>query len=186
MVGVLSGLASLAGCDDPNAFRIDPILAYDTVEVVAPLPGNVGLPTALDVTGDGAGGVRGGRFPELPRDAEQWDFLVRIRDGELVLIPARAAGVPLARAAVSPPILGDTFESLREVPGQGTLIMDTPVVLRVGNVHAARSRETLSFMCAGVQFAKFQPLVVDVSTGRVQLQIVTNERCGDPRLVPVD
>src|SRR5690606_35611431 len=61
----------------------DPFLVRDTVVVTAPLPQNAGLPHALDVTANF--GIRGGRYPERLRDAAEWDFAVRVQDGELVL-----------------------------------------------------------------------------------------------------
>ena len=184
ITSVAVGVVVLAGCDDPNAFRIDPILVRDTVEVAAPLPNTARLPSALDVTGNGTGQITGGRFPERPRDALQWDFVVRVDDGEVVLLPARGLGVLDSRAALTGPIPGETFASLREAPGQSVFSMTDPVVMRVGNVHVARSRDVSTFICTGVQFAKLQPLEVDVATGRLVLEIVTNERCNDPRLVP--
>jgi hypothetical protein len=61
------------------------------------------------------------------------------------------------------------------------------VVLTEGAVYAARSRNAISaFGSSCPQFAKIKAVDVDLATGRVQLGILTNERCGDPRLVPVD
>jgi len=175
-----------AGCDDPTAFDFNPILMTDTVAVAAPLPQNVTLPTALDVTGDGFGSIRGGRFPE--RVPHEWDFAVRIREGQIVLIPSRALGEE-SRSAITPALEGETFEGLREAPTGTNFSMERAVPMRVGEVYAARSREFAAggFFGAGcVQYAKIQPLEVDTANGRVRLRITTNERCGDPRLVPVD
>jgi hypothetical protein len=185
---LLAAAAVFAGCNDPAAFRIDPILLTDTVTVAAPLPQNAALPTAVDITGDGLGNIRGGRFPERSRDALEWDFGVRVQGGELVLIPARGLGAEGSRAALSQALVGETFEGLREAPPARELTMDQPVVMRVGQVYGARSREFLGMMLGGgcFQYAKFQPLEVNVAAGLLRIQIVTNERCGDPRLVRVD
>jgi hypothetical protein len=183
---LIAGLVAIAGCNDPT-FRIDPILVVDTVEVAAPLPQNEALPTALDITGDGFGGVRGGRFPERAAHVGQWDFAVRVQGNDLVLVPARAIGLVEARSAITPALEGETFEGLRESPTFSAAMMETPVVMRVGGVYAARSREApdqFGFPC--VQYSKLQPLVVDVPAGRLRLLVQTNERCGDPRLVLVD
>lgn len=175
----------LAACGDSTGLDFNPLLVQDTVLIAAPLAQNADLPTALDITGNGGGGVWGGRFPELPRDALEWDFALRIRDGQLVLLPARLIGVPGARSAITQALSGETFEGLREVPGQSALSAENAVPLRAGAVYAARSRETVGgFFGACVQFAKLSPLEVDVAQGRARIQIVTNERCGDPRLVP--
>jgi len=182
-ISVLALLAlAIPACSD-NTFRIDPLLAHDTVTVYAPLPVNAGRPTALDVSAANLI-IRGARFPERASDAEQWDFAVRVRNGQIVLVPASQMGLTGSRAAVSPALAGQTFASVREVPG-GVLRTDSVVVMRPGQVHVARSRD----LGAGVfgscqQFAKLQPLEVDPVAGRLQLQITTNERCGDLRLVP--
>lgn len=177
-------VAVLQACDDSTGLDLDPILATDTVEVAAPIAGNESLPTALDITGDGLGGVQGGRFPELPSDALEWDFAVRIVDGRLSLVPAEVIGVP-SNAALTEALTGETFEGLREIPGQSSLIRDQPIPLVPGAVYAARSREAAGgVLGVCMQFAKLTPLEVDQTTGRTRIRIVTNTRCGDPRLVP--
>lgn len=179
---VLACFTTLIGCDDPSGIDFSPMLVQDTVVIAAPLPQNAALPTALDITGDNSGSVGGGRFPERPSDAQNWDFAVRIRDGQLALVPARAIGLD-SRAAITQPLVGETFEGLREAPGQSTFTSTEHVVLTEGAVYVARSRETSGgFLGVCVQFAKLSPLEVDVEQGLVTLQIVTNEQCGDPRL----
>jgi hypothetical protein len=174
---------ALGACDDPN-FRIDPLLAVDTVEVFAPTSENAGRPTALDVTAFQFI-IQGARFPERAADAEQWDFAVRIRDGQLTLVPASVLGLT-SRAAVAGPLAAQTFDALREAPSSSAFRMNEATVMRVGEVYAARSRDTGAGFGACNQFAKFQPLEVDPVAGRLRLQIVTNERCGDLRLVLED
>ncbi len=174
---------SLTACDDPN-FRIDPLLATDTVEVFAPTADNAGRPTALDVTSFQLF-IHGPRFPERAAEAELWDFAVRIREGQLTLVPASVLGLT-SRAAIAGPLVGETFGGLREAPVPAAFVMTEPVVMRVGEVYAARSRDTGAGYGACNQYAKFQPLEVDVATGRLRLQIITNERCGDLRLVLED
>jgi hypothetical protein len=188
-VSVLGLAATLVtACGDSTGALFNPVMVNAEVTVAAPLPQNATLPTALDVMSDGAFGVQGGRFPETVRDALEWDFAVRIRNGALVLIPARGIGVVDSRAGLTEPLVGQTLESLREAPGARTFIMDTPVVMQTGNVHAARSRESrggfFGFGC--VQYSKFQVLEANPATGILRVQVVTNERCGDPRLVPVE
>lgn len=185
ILALLAG-ASLVGCDDPTGFNLTPILVGDTVLIAAPtVAGNEDLPQALDITGDGAGGVVGGRFPERSADALQWDFLLRVEEGQLVLVPARVIGVP-SRAAMTQPLPGETFEDLREAPGQSTFTSTESIPLVEGQVYAARSRDLFNaFGQECPQFAKIKPLEVDVATGRARFAILTNERCGDPRLAPV-
>ena len=177
-------LAVTAACDSTD-YRIDPLLTTDTVEIAVPRPQNDSLPTALDVTALG-GVINGGRFPEESDDAEQWDFGLRERGGQLVLIPAGALGQQ-ARSAITRAIPNRTFESLIEAPGRTSFVTDSAVVLQEGSVYAARSRLTTSlYGTACEQYAKLLPLRVDRALGRVRLMITTNERCGDPRLALED
>lgn len=169
----------------------DPFLVADTVMVTAPLPQNAGLPHALDATSNF--GVRGGRYPERLRDAAEWDFAVRIQDGQLVLVPAAALGVAVRTPpAITPPLAGETMESLREAPGQSIFVADGPVAMEVGAVYAVRTREWVGenvlagYLVPCTQFAKMQPLVVDVANGVLEVYIVTNENCSDLRLDHVD
>jgi len=177
-------ILALVACDDP-AFRIDPILVSDTVEVFAPTAQNAGRPTALDITSMQFF-IQGARFPERASDAEQWDFAVRLRNGELTLVPASVVGLN-SRAALAGPLAAQTFEGLREAPPATAFRMDSTVVMRTGQVYGARSRVTGgAFGGACTQYAKLQPLEVDVAAGRLLLRITTNERCGDLRLVEED
>ncbi len=181
IAGILA--VGVSGCGDSTGLDFNPILVSDTVTIFAPLSANLGLPSALDVTSDGAFGIVGGRFPERIRDALQWDVAVRILGGNVVLIPARGIGVVDSRAALTPPIVGSTFETLREAPGQSTFTADSAIVMSSGNVHVVRSRE---FSPGCMQFAKLQPLAVDPVAGSVHFRVVTNQRCSDPRLIAVE
>lgn len=183
-ISVLALLAlAVTACDD-TTFRIDPMLVHDTVEVFVPTAANAGQPTALDITSANQF-IRGPRFPERAADAEQWDFTPRLRDGEIALLPASLLGFTGSRAALSPPLAGQTFDAVREAAGN-VLRADSARVMRVGQVHVARSRDLGGSFGSCQQFAKLQPLVVDPAAGRLVLQITTNERCGDFRLVMED
>ncbi|MQA88925.1 MAG: hypothetical protein GEU90_01640 [Gemmatimonas sp.] len=171
------------GCDDGTSGLATPFLITDTVMVAAPLPQNASLPTALDIASDFGGSVGGGRFPEFNEDADDWDFLVRVEDGQIVLVPGEAAGIPERGSAITPPIEGETFESFREAPGQATFVRDAPIAMVEGQVYSARSR-IIQSSC--FEFAKIEPLQVDVVEGLLELHIVTNQNCGDPRLAPVE
>ena len=178
----LFALAATA-CDDGTGFRIDPLLATDTVEIAAAgVPG--GLPTALDVTAT-AGVIEGGRYPEREEDAEQWDVALRLRAGSLVFVPAGALGLQ-SRAGVTRALQGETFASLVEAPGRSAFLSDSAVVVQQGAVYSIRSRQLSGTFGVCTQYAKVQPLSVDVAAGRVRLMITTNERCEDPRLALED
>ncbi|HET7274790.1 MAG TPA: hypothetical protein VFI91_06395 [Longimicrobiaceae bacterium] len=173
--------SGLSACGGDPFFRRDPVLATDTIEVAAPTPANEGLPTALDITTNGFS-IAGGRFPERTEDAQRWDFAIRLEDGNLVFKPLGAFGID-SRAAITRPLGGETFEGLEEAPPLSAFVSDSTVVIEMGAVYAARSREPATG-CS--QYGKLQPLEVNVATGRVKLVVTTNGQCGDPRLVPVD
>lgn len=175
---ILSAVVA-TGCDDATDFTIDPLLATDTVEIAVP-GSSSGLASALDVIATG-GVIGGARFPERERDAEQWDVALRQRGGSLVFVPAAALGLQ-SRAAVTNALQGETFASLVEAPGSGAFHRDSAVVVQQGAVYSIRSRDLSGQFGACIQYAKVQPLTVDLAQGRVRLQVTTNERCSDPRL----
>jgi hypothetical protein len=184
---VLTLLASalLTGACDSTDFRIDPLLYTDTVEIAVPTAENADLPSALDVTVY-SGELRGGAFPERASQAGEWDFALRRREGGLAFVPGTVLGLR-TQASLTRALEDETFESLIEAPGRTSLVRDSAVVLRQGAVYAARSRIfTTLFGTTCEQYAKFQPLAIDPSLGRVRLQITTNERCSDPRLALED
>lgn len=185
-IPLISALSIVAACDDSTGPQVTPILVGDTVLIAAPIAGNEELPNALDITGDGAGGVYGGRFTDRQSDVLQWDFAIRVRDGKLALLPPGALEI-LSAASITRALEGQTFAGLKEAPSQSQFVDDEPVVLTQGAVYAARSRNALSaFGSTCPQFAKIEAIEVNQVTGRVRLGILTNERCGDPRLVPVE
>lgn len=185
---LISALSIAAACDDSTGPQFTPILVGDTVVIAAPIPGNEDLPNALDITGDGAGGVYGGRFTDRQSDVLQWDFAIRYSDGKLALLPPSAPPLRITSAAsLTRALEGQTFAGLEQVPSLNQFVDDEPVLLTQGAVYAARSRNAISaYGSTCPQFAKIEAIEVDQVTGRVRLGIVTNERCGDPRLVPVE
>ena len=84
-------LALLAGACDSNDNDFEPLLAVDTLEIVAPTAGS-NLPTAVDITAL-SGVIFGGRFPEEREDAGEWDLTLRLVDGELHFVPAGQFGI---------------------------------------------------------------------------------------------
>jgi hypothetical protein len=177
---VLALLIGAAACDDVSGFQVDPLLATDTVDVYAPLEANAELPTALDIVARNLV-IGGGRFPERTVHAGQWDFAVRVREGEMVLVPAGALGLeyePLLTRALA----GQSFEALTRAPERAAFVADSAVVMRTGSVYAARSRLASTVFGACNQYAKLQPLEVDPVAGSLRLLITTNEQCGDNRL----
>lgn len=184
-LGMLAAMVIVAaGCDDSTGLDVNPVLVSDTLTIAAPIPQNLGRPSAVDLSGDGGFGIMGPRFPEQVADALRWDLTLRLRDGTLFLMPPGAIGDASSRAAITPAIAGQTFEGLREIPGQSTFRTDTAIALQVGPVYAARTRVLNSFGC--IQFSKIRALALDPVAATAHLEVVTNEQCSDPRLVAVD
>lgn len=173
---------SLTACDDDPFARLDPLVVTDTVDLVAINAPEALGPAALDITAQG-GVIIGGRDPSRVEHAGQWDLAVRRQDGQLVFLGPTVFGFE-TRAGVTRPLEGTTFDALRDVPIGARFVTDSAVVIQPGAVYVARSRDfVLGFFGGCVQYAKLQPLVVDVAAGAVRLQIATNERCFDTRLV---
>lgn len=183
VLAVFASIGLLAACDDTTNFFAEPLLYTDTVEIAAP-GSALGLPSALDVT-ISAGGVVGGRFPERQEDAEQWDVALRVRNGALVFLPAPALGLR-SRAAITRALPNETYATLIEAPGRSAFVTDSAVLVQQGSVYAVRSRDDQGGISACPQYAKIQPLTVDVAQQRVRLQVTTNQRCSDPRLAVED
>jgi len=182
MLAVLPVLV-LGACDDPVFGRLDPLIATDTLDLAAPADALADVPSALDVTA-AAGVIGGGRFPERVQDSNRgWDLAVRMRDGQVVLLPSGAPGYN-TRAGVFGPVQGETFESLRDVPPGARFRTDTVAVMQPGALYVVRSREFSTGFGGCLQYAKLQALSVDAASGAVRVQVATNEQCYDTRLVP--
>lgn len=195
-LAVLALVPVATGCDDPLAGLFDPVIVSDTVELAAPTAPESDLPTALDVTVAGGtigGMIGGGRRPEIPTDPINWDLLIREDGGVLYFVPPAAVDFD-SRAAVTEPITDRTLDEIEEAPGfdgfatrteEGST---TPIPMRVpiqaGARYVVRSRTTPA--CGSPQFSKMEVLELDVAAQTVRLLVVTNARCNDRRLVPVD
>lgn len=180
---VAASLGLASACDGGTGYRIEPLITSDTVDLAAP-GSATGLPTAVDVTST-SGIIAGGRFPERQQDAEQWDLAIRVRDGQVVFVPAGALGLS-SNPAVTHPLMGQSFDQVIEAPGAAAFVADSAVVVQEGAVYVVRSRVFSCGFGGAAQYAKIQPLAVSAADGTVQLRIATNEVCGDPRLVEQD
>lgn len=180
-------LALAAGaCDDPTGFGAEPEILEDTVLVAAPTAQNADLPTALDLTPE-AHPDDLGRFPERLAHAEQWDLAVRVRNGELSLVPPAVLGLTSQaqqRAAVAEPVTGRTFEQVDEAPASSQFKNDRVVPLRRDVVYVVRTRVSSRSGCT--YFAKVQALEVDAARGTARVRVATSGFCGDVRLTPED
>lgn len=177
----------LGACEGDNNLP-DPLLVTDTVELTTPTSAS-SLPTALDASA--AGGVMiPGRYPEEEVDAEEWDLALRFAGGELTFVPAGKIGISdlggISSAGITQALTGTTFQGLELAPPKKDFVTDAGVALRVGNVYAVRTRLLACGLSAFENYAKIQPLEIDIAEQRVKLQIVANGQCGDRRLVEED
>ena len=180
-------LLGLAACDDPNSGIYDPLMRQDTVSLAAPAVAPE-IPSALDVA-YASSPVRG-RYPELAADAESWDVAIRRSGGELHFAPAGLFQFQnpvggATTAAVTEPI-ERTIDELRQAPSESAFRGDSMVAIRRGFVYVVRSRATGASFGGCQNYAKVEPLEVDVEAGTVRLRVVGNARCNDRRLVEED
>jgi hypothetical protein len=171
----------MVGCKSTDSLVA--VLSDDTVTLVAPTAG-LRQPSAVDITAP-VGIIGGPRFPEESADAEQWDFTVRLVAGQIQLVPAGAIGLSGAavRAGLTESQTGKSFDDIKQAPASSNFITDHGVVMRVGEVYVARSRLAVCGFSTIEQYAKLQPLEVDVAAQRLRLRVATSTRCGDQRLV---
>ncbi|HEX2093934.1 MAG TPA: hypothetical protein VHG28_16135 [Longimicrobiaceae bacterium] len=172
----------LAACDDTTGFGRATIVT-DTITIGAPTVVADTVPTALDIVYS-QGAIGGGRFPERPREADQWDVALRLSGGQLSLAPRGAVGVDSRRAGITEALPNTTFERLEEAPASSRFVTDRAIPLTMGSVYAVRSRSFSSFGGACFQYAKLQPLELNVAAGTARLEVATSAGfCGDTRLV---
>lgn len=172
---------SLAACDDTTGIG-EAVIVHDTVTIGAPSVVADSVPTALDVASLDQISILGGRFPERPSDANDWDVTLRLQNGTFSLLPRGAVGVESNRAGITDPIAGTTFEDLDEAPASSRFKTGTGVPVALGSVYVVRSRVFACGGFSGFQFAKIQPVAVDVAAGTVRLAVATSFRCQDNRL----
>lgn len=113
-----------------------------------------------------------------------WDIAVATRDGELVLMPPGALGIPSeARIAVLPNTeLSDVLVAPEDIE---SYVIDEPVPLRMGDVYVIRSRTQFDFFgFSCVYYAKATPILIETEVEFIRLRFETNPFCNDPRLQP--
>jgi hypothetical protein len=172
----------MAGCDSTDNFAA--VLSDDTLSLVAPTAG-LRQPSAVDITAP-VGIIGGPRFPEESQDALiGWDFALRLVGGELHLVPAGAIGLTggSTRAGLTEAQTGKSFDDVKQAPSSSNFITTHGVAMRVGEVYVARSRLAACGFSSIEQYAKLQPLEVNVAAQRLKLRVATSTRCGDQRLV---
>lgn len=168
---VPSALA-LGACEDPFDLG-DPVLKSDSVRLAAPTS-QVNIPTAIDINNGNAL-----RRPELPSDANAWDFQLRQDGGTFSLVPiateGRSRGAGL-RVADRP------FDTAEEAPrGRGEYTRG-PLAITPGQSYYLQSREAQGSFC--VKYGILKVISVSADSGTARLVVRSNQLCDDERLQP--
>jgi hypothetical protein len=162
-----------AGCDDPFADEL--VIGVDTFRLAAPTVDSVRLGSAIDLPNGNTI-----RFPERPADALQWDFALRLRDGQLFFHPVgnNSSGYRGARIGES----SRDYDDLEDAPDRGSAYDTVDVQLRTGGTYVAQSRQWSNGVEVCTTFAKFKALEVTPAAGTARFALSTNALCSDRRL----
>jgi hypothetical protein len=166
---VLPLAAVLGGCEE--TFLSDPVLVRDTATMSTPTSA-LTFPSAIDLADGNAP-----RRPELPVNAEIWDFQLRASGGGLVLFPN--PGRATQRGAGILPTTED-FEQIDDAPRGRSAYAETAVPLQVGRTFFAHTRDISATGC--YKYAKLKVVEVDVAAERARIAVVSNQGCDDERL----
>ena len=83
-------------------------------------------------------------------------------------------------------LAGRTAAEVVQAPADSTLKSDESVPIVNDRVYVVRSRATAASFSGCQNYAKLEPLEIDVEAGLVTLRVIGNARCNDLRLVEVD
>lgn len=174
-------LGAIVACTDPNALApASETNVIDTVTMFSLDGTPISTPSAFSV--DRGRPVRTDQF-------QAFDFAFNIEsDGRAVLLPARAAGMPVS--SLDPGLLpeggpagGTQFDQIDVAPFDGYLTTDT-LVAEVGATFVVRSRIICNL---GVpRYSKIE--VLNIATApdslSITLKVLTNQNCGYRGLQP--
>jgi hypothetical protein len=171
-------LVAPTACDD-DYFQVDWELNPDTVSLFSLARPELNLLSGFDFIS---------RTPvriESPSATGRWDMVLDTQDGDLVLLPPEAVGVPESRARIIP--MGDVlFDEVRRAPSDTTLyIGDEAVPVVIGDVYVVRTRRQAgSFGRSCVYYGKFEPLEKDVAQGTLTFVFDVSPVCNSRKLFP--
>lgn len=185
LMAVFVALAAGACEDDPfglNDWTANP----ETALIYSLSLGDLNLASAFDFT------ERAER-PVAVRDEfgrfNNWDVALDEQDGQLVLLPQTALGIPSDAAIVEIPNMA--FSSLEEAPADTTLyVSDAPITMRTSSVYVVRTRQVVRqsfFTSQCIYYAKLQPQRVDLVEGILEFLYDVNTEfsgCNNRALVP--
>ena len=171
-------LSPVLACDD-DLFRVDWELNPDTVSLFSLARPELNLLSGFDFVS---------RVPvriESPNATGRWDMVLDTQDGELVLLPPEAVGVPNSKARIIP--MGEVdFDEVLRAPSDTTLyIGDRPVPAEIGHVYVIRTRQQAgSFGRSCVYYGKFEPLEKDPVQGTLTFVFDVSPVCNSRKLFP--
>jgi hypothetical protein len=107
------------------------------------------------------------------------------QDGQLVLLPPEAIGIPSSKARIIPMGL-KSFDEVRRAPSDTTkYIGDEAVPVQVGHVYVVRTRQSLGFYGRScVYYGKFQPLEQNAGEGTMSFVFDVSPVCNSRKLFP--
>ena len=180
IAALLSALAvSLTACgDDPFAFPWSDV--PDTVKIYSLARPELNIPS-------GFGFFEGLSFAiEAPIATGLWDAALDTRDGELVLLPPGALGVPSRAGIVMYP--STPYTDVVEAPGDTALYeRDGPVPVESGAIYIIRTNvRPGSFGSACSYYAKLEPVIIDLVEESLTFRYITSPICNSRDLVPPD
>ena len=122
---------------------------------------------------------------ESPNATGKWDMVLDTQDGDLVLLPPGAIGVPNSMARIIP--MGDMeFDEVRRAPSDTTrYIGDEPVPVVIGHIYVIRTRQQAGLYgqrC--VYYGKFEPLEKDPVAGTMSFVFDVSPVCNSRKLYP--
>lgn len=174
---VVALLMGSAACDS-DPFSFDWSDAPDTVLLYSLARPELNLVSAFNF------------FQRLPVRIEAaaatgtWDAAVDTENGQIVLVPPGAFGLPsAARIAV---LDGMSLDDVTKAPTDTLVyIADERVPVRTGSVYIVKTnRQRGSFGSTCVYYAKLEPVTIDVPGGTFTFRYVINPICNSQDLVP--
>jgi hypothetical protein len=167
----------VAACDDPFGpeFWSD---RPDTTQLYsAARPELAGLPSAFDF-------VELVRYRiESPAATGSWDLALSEKDGGFVMIPAGSFEGIESRAGIAVTSATDLADVL-EAPRDTAAFVRQPVPLTLGTVYVVRTRRASCGFTAGVRYAKFRAIEMDLAAGTMRFEFVRNPYCDNRSFVP--
>ena len=122
---------------------------------------------------------------ESPGATGAWDVALRHEGGQLALVPAGAFEGQTSRAGLAL-ITGQTFESLREAPGDTSRYTSAPVLVQPGQIYVVRTRRAQCQFSNAVRYGKLKIIDVNAAAGTLTFSSIVNPLCNDRALIPPD